>query len=112
MASSEGVHESLPRVGHAERSKSRTQEVDMHRFLIVIENAGKNFSAYSPDLPGCVATRSTREETECRMSEAIQMHVQGLLEDQSLFPCRHRLRNTSCSRHRAVGLLLAGHWQG
>ena len=51
----------------------------MHRFLIVIENAGKNFSAYSPDLPGCVATGSTREETERRMYEAIQMHVEGLL---------------------------------
>ena len=38
----------------------------MHRFLIVIENAGENFSAYSPDLPGCVATGDTREETERR----------------------------------------------
>jgi predicted RNase H-like HicB family nuclease len=36
----------------------------MHRFLIVIEKAGKNFSAYSPDLPGCVATGKTREETK------------------------------------------------
>ena len=58
----------------------------MHRFLIVIENAGKNFSAYSPDLPGCVATGSTREETERRMYEAIQMHVEGLLEDKQPVP--------------------------
>ena len=50
----------------------------MHRFLIVIENAGNNFSAYSPDLPGCVASGATREETERQMYEAIQMHVEGL----------------------------------
>jgi predicted RNase H-like HicB family nuclease len=53
----------------------------MHRFLIVIEKAGKNFSAYSPDLPGCVATGKTREETEERMHEAIEMHIRGLIED-------------------------------
>ena len=53
----------------------------MHRFLIVIEKAGKNFSAYSPDLPGCVATGKTREETEERMHEAIEMHIHGLIED-------------------------------
>jgi predicted RNase H-like HicB family nuclease len=53
----------------------------MHRFLIVIERAGKNYSAYSPDLPGCVATGATREEAEERMHEAIEIHVKGLLED-------------------------------
>ena len=53
----------------------------MHRFLIVIEKAGKNFSAYSPDLPGCAATGKTREETEERMHEAIGMHIHGLIED-------------------------------
>lgn len=54
----------------------------MHSFLIVIEKAGSNFSAYSPDLPGCTATGSTREETERNMYEAIEMHVQGLKEDK------------------------------
>jgi predicted RNase H-like HicB family nuclease len=58
----------------------------MHRFLIVIENAGNNLSAYSPDLPGCVATGSTREEVERRMYEAIQMHVEGLREDNLPIP--------------------------
>ena len=53
----------------------------MHRFLVVIEKAGANYSAYSPDLPGCVATGDTREGAERNMYEAIQMHVQGLLED-------------------------------
>lgn len=53
----------------------------MHRFLIVIEDAGGNYSAYSPDLPGCVAAGATREETERSMYEAIQMHLDGLRED-------------------------------
>lgn len=58
----------------------------MHRFLIVIEKAGKNFSAYSPDLPGCAATGKTREETAWNMHEAIEMHVQGLIEDKIPVP--------------------------
>ena len=58
----------------------------MHRFLIVIENAGSSFSAYSPDLPGCVATGATREETERHMYEAIQLHVEGLAEDKLPIP--------------------------
>ena len=53
----------------------------MHRFLIVIEKVRKNYSAYSPDLPGCIATGKTRDEAEERMHEAIEMHIQGLLED-------------------------------
>ena len=58
----------------------------MHRFLIVIEQAGNNFSAYSPDLPGCVATGATREDTERLMYEAIQLHVEGLREDNQTVP--------------------------
>jgi len=53
----------------------------MYRFLVVIEKANGNYSAYSPDLPGCVATGKTREEAEQNMHEAIQMHVKGLRED-------------------------------
>jgi predicted RNase H-like HicB family nuclease len=55
--------------------------MNVHGFLIVIEDAGANYSAYSPDLPGCVATGATRDETERRMHEAIQMHIKGLHED-------------------------------
>ena len=51
----------------------------MHRFLIVIENAGENFSAYAPDLPGCVATGDTQEETERRMYEAIHLRAYSLI---------------------------------
>ncbi len=58
----------------------------MYRFLVVIEKANNNYSAYSPDLPGCVATGTTREEAEKNMYEAIEMHIQGLLEDKLPVP--------------------------
>ena len=58
----------------------------MYRFLVVIEKANDNYSAYSPDLPGCVATGATREETERNMHEAIELHVHGLLEDDLPIP--------------------------
>ena len=58
----------------------------MYRFLVVIERANDNYSAYSPDLPGCVATGETREETERQMHEAIEMHVRGLIEDNLPVP--------------------------
>ena len=58
----------------------------MQRFLIVIERADGNYSAYSPDLPGCVATGKDREEVEQNMFEAIEMHIQGLREDNLPVP--------------------------
>ena len=58
----------------------------MHRFLIVIEKAGENYSAYSPDLPGCVASGSTRVDAEKNMHEALRMHVEGLIEDNLPIP--------------------------
>ena len=53
----------------------------MYRFLIVIEKADGNYSAYSPDLPGCAATGANREEAEQNMYQAIEMHINGLRED-------------------------------
>jgi predicted RNase H-like HicB family nuclease len=50
----------------------------MSKYLIVIEKTDSGFSAYSPDLPGCVATGQTREETESHMKEAIEFHIEGL----------------------------------
>jgi len=58
----------------------------MHRFLIVIEKAEGNYSAYSPDLPGCVATGKTRDQAARNMHEAIEMHVRGMLEDKLPVP--------------------------
>lgn len=53
----------------------------MSEYLVIIERAENNFSAYSPDLPGCVATGDTKEETLQRMREAIAIHLEGLRED-------------------------------
>jgi predicted RNase H-like HicB family nuclease len=51
------------------------------RYLIVVEPTETGFSAYSPDLPGCVATGRTREEVEEQMREAIEFHIDGLREE-------------------------------
>ena len=53
----------------------------MNRYGIVIEKAGSNYSAFVPDLPGCVATGSTRAETERRIRTAIRLHIEGLHAD-------------------------------
>jgi len=50
-------------------------------FLVIVEKTDGNYSAYSPDLLGCVATGATREETEERMHEATLLHIEGLKED-------------------------------
>ena len=50
----------------------------MRRYLVVIEKAKKNLSAYSPDLPGCVATGRTPKQVEASMRRAIRMHIRGL----------------------------------
>jgi len=51
------------------------------RYAVVIENAEGNFSAYVPDLPGCVATGVTVEETEHAIRDAIHFHLEGMRED-------------------------------
>jgi predicted RNase H-like HicB family nuclease len=56
------------------------------RYAVVFENAGSNFSAYVPDLPGCVATGGTLTEAEVAIREAIELHLDGLREDGSPIP--------------------------
>jgi predicted RNase H-like HicB family nuclease len=51
------------------------------RYAVVIEKAPKNYAAYVPDLPGCVATGRTRADVRRRIRQAIQLHVAGLRED-------------------------------
>ncbi len=58
----------------------------MYRFLVVIEKADGKYSAYAPDLPGCVATGTTMEDTERNMHEAIKLHLQGMQEDGQPIP--------------------------
>lgn len=56
------------------------------RYAIVIEKATKNYSAYVPNLPGCVATGATVEETEQLIREAIEFHLSGLRDDGAPIP--------------------------
>ena len=51
------------------------------RYAIVIEQADSNFSAYVPDLPGCVATGATIKEVENEIREAVKFHIEGMKED-------------------------------
>ncbi len=51
------------------------------RYAIVVEKAANNYSAYVPDLPGCVATGYTIEEAEREIREAIEFHLEGMVED-------------------------------
>jgi predicted RNase H-like HicB family nuclease len=50
----------------------------MNRYLIIVEKTSTGFSAYSPDVSGCVATGSTRSEVEREMHDAIEFHIEGL----------------------------------
>jgi predicted RNase H-like HicB family nuclease len=54
--------------------------------LIIVEKANGNYSAYCPDLPGCVATGKTRAEVLKRMEEAIKLHLEGMKEDNIPIP--------------------------
>ncbi len=56
------------------------------RYAIVIEKAESNYSAYVPDLPGCVATGASVEEVESQIREAIEFHLEGLREDGVSIP--------------------------
>lgn len=61
----------------------------MSRYLIILEPTVSGFSAYSPDLPGCVSTGRTRADVEANMREAIQFHLAGLREDGQPVPPPH-----------------------
>jgi predicted RNase H-like HicB family nuclease len=61
----------------------------MKKFLIVIEETSTGYSAYSPDVPGCVSTGSTREEVERNMREAIDFHFEGLRLEKMEVPEPH-----------------------
>ena len=56
------------------------------KYAVVIERAPNNYAAYVPDLPGCVATASTREELLDEIREAIELHIEGLREDGESVP--------------------------
>ena len=56
------------------------------RYAVVIEKAENNYSAYVPDLPGCVATGTTIAEAEAQIRETIEFHIEGLREDGLSIP--------------------------
>jgi len=53
----------------------------MHKYLVIFEKAVDNYSAYSPDIPGCIATGKTRGEAEKNIREAITFHIEGLVKN-------------------------------
>ena len=56
------------------------------KYGVLIEKGERNCSAYVPDLPGCIATGATVEETRTRIREAIEVHLEGLREDGDVIP--------------------------
>lgn len=56
------------------------------RYAFIVEKARRNFAAYVPDLPGCVATAPTRKAVEKRIREAIDLHIAGMREDGMRIP--------------------------
>lgn len=56
------------------------------KYAVVIEKAKDNYSAYVPDLPGCVATGATKPAVEQAIREAIRMHIDGMIEDGLMVP--------------------------
>lgn len=61
----------------------------MKKYLVIVEETPTGFSAYSPDLPGCIATGATRDEVEKEMQSAIQFHIEGLREEGCPIPEPH-----------------------
>jgi len=58
----------------------------MKKYLVVVEKTGTGYSAYSPDLDGCVATGKTRDEVEREMQEAIEFHLAGMTRNGEAIP--------------------------
>lgn len=56
------------------------------KYLVVIEPTATGFSSYSPDLPGCISTGTTREECEANMREAVEFHIEGLRAEGEAVP--------------------------
>ncbi len=53
----------------------------MKEYLVILEPGEKNWGAYSPDVPGCIATGATRDEVEKMFREALEFHLEGLVEE-------------------------------
>jgi predicted RNase H-like HicB family nuclease len=69
----------------------------MSRYLVIIEQTSTGLSAYSPDLPGCVATGATREEVEKEMHDAIEFHLEALRLEGEPVPVPRSEATDGCS---------------
>ena len=58
----------------------------MNQYVVFFENSSTGYGAYAPDLPGCVATGRTLDETRQRMAQAIEMHLTAMREDGDSIP--------------------------
>ena len=58
----------------------------MNRYAVIYEPTRTGYSAYAPDLPGCIATGQTLEQTRTRMHEALEVHLNSMREDGDLIP--------------------------
>jgi predicted RNase H-like HicB family nuclease len=61
----------------------------MKKYLVIIEETKTGFSAFSPDLDGCIATGETKEKVAALMKESIQFHLKGMKEDGFIAPAPH-----------------------
>jgi predicted RNase H-like HicB family nuclease len=53
----------------------------MKKYAVVVEKGPNNYSAYVPDLPGCISTGKTLEEIKANIREAVELHLEGMIED-------------------------------
>jgi predicted RNase H-like HicB family nuclease len=63
----------------------------MSEYLIVIEKTGTGYSAYSPDVDGCIAAGETIEEVETLMNEALEFHIEAMVEEGYKIPQPHTI---------------------
>lgn len=63
------------------------------KFLVIVEKGGMNFSAYSPDLPGCIATGRSVDQTLAEMRAAIEFHLEGMIENGEKLPVSRTLNS-------------------
>ncbi len=95
------------------RLDDKLEEFQAVGYVMIIKAGEKNFSDYSPDLPGCIATAKTVEEVKQRMSEAVAIHLHGMREDgltipqpisHVLGPSAHRRATRSATRRPTIGV--------
>lgn len=81
----------------------------MNKYMIIIEKTSTGFSAYAPDVPGCVSTGDTIEEVESNMKEALEFHFEGLLEEgyEIPEPISQRAEFISVNNNRKANFELA-----